>query len=104
MLCVCVCVCLCVHALYIMYVCVCARVCLGQDYRSPRVASSHKFSADGVTGGKRACHTYLTCTDPRVQEHRAGYVARHNKQLTTTHLHTHPTQALEFFRGILAIL
>ena len=44
------------------------------------------------------------CTDPRVQEHRAAYVVRHNTQLAATHLHTHPPQALEFFRGILATL
>ena len=43
-------------------------------------------------------------TDPRIQEHRAMYAAKHNKHITSTHLHAHPTQALEFFRGILAIL
>ena len=44
------------------------------------------------------------CTDQRIQEHRAMYVARNNTHINSTHLHTHPTQALEFFRGILAIL
>ena len=44
------------------------------------------------------------CTDPRIHEHRARYAAKHNKHITSTHLHTHPIQALEFFRGILAIL
>ena len=44
------------------------------------------------------------CIDPRIQQHRAAYAARHNTQITSKHLHTHPTQALEFFRGILATL
>ena len=44
------------------------------------------------------------CTDPRVQEQRAEYTARHNTQLTSKHLHTQPSHALEFFRGILATL
>ena len=44
------------------------------------------------------------CTDPRIQEHRAMYAAKHNNHITATHLHTHPTQAHEFFRGILATL
>jgi hypothetical protein len=44
------------------------------------------------------------CTDQRIQEHRATYVARNNTHINSTHLHTHPTQALEYFRGILATL
>jgi hypothetical protein len=44
------------------------------------------------------------CIDPRIQQHRAAYAARHNTQITSKHLHTHPTQSLEFFRGILATL
>jgi len=44
------------------------------------------------------------CTDPRIQQNRAAYAARHNTQITSKHLHTHPSQSLEFFRGILATL
>ena len=44
------------------------------------------------------------CTDQRIQEHRAIYAAKHNTHINSTHLHTHPTQALEYFRGILATL
>ena len=44
------------------------------------------------------------CTDQRIQEHRAIYAAKHNTHINSTHLHTHPTHALEYFRGILATL
>jgi len=45
------------------------------------------------------------CTDQRIQEQRTRYLARHNTQITSKHLHTQPpSHALEYFRGILATL